>query len=255
MKTPRVFTSVENWREFRRTLSASATIGFVPTMGALHEGHASLLRRARAENDFVALSVYVNSTQFNDPKDLEKYPRTLDSDLAMAGTADVDFVIAPTYPEMYPDAYRYRVSETGFSGELCGANRPGHFDGVLTVVMKLISFVRPTKAYFGEKDFQQLELIRGMVSAFFLETEILGCATVRESDGLAMSSRNVNLNPAARHQAAFFPAVLRKEKSAEDVRQRLAREGFAVDYVEDRGQRRYGAVRIGGVRLIDNVEI
>jgi pantoate--beta-alanine ligase len=255
MKTPRVFTSVEEWREFRRTLSACATIGFVPTMGALHEGHASLLRRARAENDFVALSIYVNSTQFNDPKDLEKYPRTLDSDVALAGAADVDFVIAPTYPQMYPDSYQYRVSEARFSAELCGAHRPGHFDGVLTVVMKFLNFVRPSKAYFGEKDYQQLELIRGMASAFFLETEIVGCPTVRESDGLAMSSRNLNLDPASRAQAGAFPAALRSEISAESARKRLASEGIEVDYIEDRDHRRYGAVRIGGVRLIDNVDI
>lgn len=255
MKASRVFTSVEEWREFRRTLSASATIGFVPTMGALHDGHASLMRRARAENDFVALSVYVNPTQFNDPKDLEKYPRTLESDVAIASQADVDFVIAPTYPQMYPDSYRYRISENQFSGELCGAHRPGHFDGVLTVVMKLLNFVRPTNAYFGEKDYQQLELIRGMAAAFFLETEIVGCPTVRESDGLAMSSRNVNLGPAARARAVAFPAALRGESTAEKVRDRLASDGFDVDYVEDRDHRRYGAVRIGGVRLIDNVEI
>jgi pantoate--beta-alanine ligase len=255
MKTPRVFKSVQEWRDFRSTLSSSATIGFIPTMGALHQGHASLLHRARVENDFVALSVYVNPTQFNDPKDLEKYPQTLDADIALAGKADVDFVIAPTYPQMYPDAYRYRVSENQFSRELCGAHRPGHFDGVLTVVMKLLNFVRPTKAYFGEKDYQQLELISGMVDAFFMETEIVPCPTVREADGLAMSSRNVNLDPVARVHAGAFPVALRSEPSAKSARERLAREGFEVDYVEDRGSRRYGAVKIGSVRLIDNVDV
>ena len=127
MKTPRVFTNLDEWREFRRGLAPGASIGFVPTMGALHDGHASLLRRARAENDYVALSVYVNATQFNDPKDLEKYPRTLDSDVNLAGAAGVDFVIAPTYAQMYPDSYQYRVTETQFSHELDGAHRPGHF--------------------------------------------------------------------------------------------------------------------------------
>lgn len=247
----RVFTSIQDWREFRRTLNGR--IGFVPTMGALHEGHGSLLRQARAENDFVVLSVYVNPTQFNDPKDLEKYPRTLDSDVELATRAGVDFVIAPTYAQMYPDGYRYRVTENEFSRELCGAHRPGHFDGVLTVVMKLLNFVAPTRAYFGEKDFQQLTLIRGMVEAFFLPCEIVACPTVRETDGLAMSSRNVNLSTDERLRAVAFPAALREEATAAAARSRLEREGFDVDYVEDRDARRYGAVRIGGVRLIDNV--
>jgi pantoate--beta-alanine ligase len=249
----RVFKSVAEWQEFRRTLKG--TVGFVPTMGALHDGHGSLLRQARVENDHVVLSVYVNPTQFNDPKDLEKYPQTLDADVALATRAGVDFVIAPTYAQMYPDGYHYRVTENEFSRELCGAHRPGHFDGVLTVVMKLLNFVSPTRAYFGEKDFQQLTLIRGMVEAFFLPYEIVACPTVREKDGLAMSSRNVNLSPEARARSVAFPAALREETSASTARSRLEREGFEVDYIEDRNHRRYGAVRIGGVRLIDNVDI
>lgn len=255
MKTPRVFTNVNEWREFRRTLGESSSIGFVPTMGALHGGHASLLKRARSENDFVVLSVYVNATQFNDPQDLENYPKTLAADVALAGAADVDFVIAPSFPEMYPDSYHYRVSENVFSTELCGAHRPGHFDGVLTVVMKLLNFVRPTRAYFGEKDFQQLSLISGMVDAFFLEIEIVGCETVREADGLAMSSRNVNLDKSSRAQAVAFPKALLAASSASEARARLTSCGFEVDYVVDRDGRRYGAVKIGGVRLIDNMAL
>ena len=249
----RVFKSVDEWRGFRRTLSG--TVGFVPTMGALHDGHASLLRQARIENDYVVLSVYINPTQFNDPKDHENYPHTLEADVALATLAGVDFVIAPTDSQMYPDGYRYRVTENEFSRELCGAHRPGHFDGVLTVVMKLLNFVSPTRAYFGEKDFQQLTLIREMVAAFFLPYEIIACPTVRDVDGLAMSSRNVNLSPDARVRAIAFPAALRDETSSLSARARLEREGFEVDYIEDREGRRYGAVRIGGVRLIDNVDL
>jgi pantoate--beta-alanine ligase len=156
---------------------------------------------------------------------------------------------------MYPDGYRFRVTESEFSRELCGAHRPGHFDGVLTVVMKLLNFVAPTRAYFGEKDYQQLTLIREMVSAFFMPYEIVACPTVREADGLAMSSRNVNLSADARARAVAFPAALRSAESASDARARLEREGFEVDYVEDRESRRYGAVRVGGVRLIDNVDL
>lgn len=249
----RVFKSVDEWRAFRRELRG--TIGFVPTMGALHAGHVSLLERARGENDYVVLSVYVNPTQFNDPSDLEKYPQTLDADVALAEAAGCDFVIAPTYAQMYPDQYRYRVTESEFSRELCGAHRPGHFDGVLTVVMKLLNFVGATRAYFGEKDFQQLTLIRGMVDAFFMDVTIVPCPTVRETDGLAMSSRNTRLSQDARALAVAFPAALRESASAAAARERLAREGFEVDYIEDREHRRYGAVKIGGVRLIDNVDL
>jgi pantoate--beta-alanine ligase len=254
MKGPRVFTNLDEWRAFRKTLEAKK-IGFVPTMGALHAGHGSLLERARAENDLVVLSVYVNPTQFNDPKDLEKYPRTLERDVELAGQAGVDFVIAPSYVQMYPDQYRYKLTENELSTKLCGAHRPGHFDGVLTVVMKLFNLVDADFAYFGEKDFQQLELIRGMASAFFLKTKVVGCPTVRELDGLAMSSRNVNLDPDSRSKAPAFAAALRSEKTVSDVKSRLTDQGFEIDYIEDIGNRRYGAVRLGGVRLIDNVEI
>ncbi len=253
-KSPRVFTSLDAWTVFRKSLD-SKSVGFVPTMGALHEGHGSLLERARAENDYVVLSIYVNPTQFNDPKDLEKYPRTLESDVAIAAKAGVDFVIAPTYAQMYPDQYRYKVTENDLSTKLCGAHRPGHFDGVLTVVMKLFNLVRADRAYFGEKDYQQLELIRGMAAAFFMQTQVLACPTVREADGLAMSSRNLNLDSASRTQAPAFAAALKSQSTVEAARETLSKNGFDVDYVEDIGNRRYGAVRIGGVRLIDNVEL
>lgn len=254
MITPRVFTNLGEWLAFRETL-VDKSVGFVPTMGALHAGHGSLLERARRENDYVVLSIYVNPTQFNDPKDLEKYPQTLDRDVELAKSAGVDFVIAPNYAQMYPDQYRYKITENDLSTKLCGAHRPGHFDGVLTVVMKLFNLVRADRAYFGEKDFQQLELIRGMAAAFFMKTEVVPCPTVREEDGLAMSSRNVNLDSKSREHAPAFAAALKSKSPAEAVRTTLTNDGFDVDYVEDIGTRRYGAVKIGGVRLIDNVEL
>jgi pantoate--beta-alanine ligase len=243
--------NLDQWIDVRKKLSGE--IGFVPTMGALHKGHASLLKRARAENDVVVLSIYVNPTQFNDPKDLEKYPSTLEADLEIARAAGVDYVLVPSYAQIYPDGYRFKVTENAFSGELCGAHRPGHFDGVLTVVMKLFNLVRPTRSYFGEKDFQQLQLIRDMAKAFFMDLEVVACVTVREADGLAMSSRNVNLPGDARKAAPLFPQALIEEKSAAAARERLKKSGFEVDYVEDRDGRRFGAVKLGGVRLIDNV--
>jgi pantoate--beta-alanine ligase len=246
--------TVEGWRKRRESDAFSGrSVGFVPTMGALHAGHAALLKRARRENDVVVLSVFVNPAQFNDPRDLEKYPRTWDRDLDVARGAGVDWVFAPSRPEMYPGGYRCRVTETEFSRVLEGAQRPGHFDGVLTVVLKLLLLVRPTRAYFGEKDLQQLLLVRELAKAFFLGVEIVGCPTVRSPSGLALSSRNANFSPAGREKAADFPRILREASDPAGARARLAEAGFEVDYVENHEQWRLGAVRLEGIRLIDNV--
>lgn len=254
MKTPRVFTSLAGWRAERASERfAGRSVGFVPTMGALHAGHRALLERARAENERVVLSVFVNPTQFNDPTDLAKYPRTLDEDVALAAGLATD-VLVPTPEAMYPDRYRYRVTELEFSRELEGAHRPGHFDGVLTVVLKLLNLVQPTRAYFGEKDWQQLHLVRGMVDALFLPCEIVACPTVRETDGLAMSSRNRRLAPADRARAAAFPKLLRAG-TPDAAAGALRGAGFEVDYVTERDGVRLGAVHVGGVRLIDNVRV
>lgn len=251
---PRLFHSVAAWRQARAGADfAGRTVGFVPTMGALHVGHRALLERARAENDRVVLSVFVNPTQFNDPADLAKYPRTLAEDVALADGLATD-VFAPPPEEMYPDGYRYRVTELEASRELEGAHRPGHFDGVLTVVLKLLNLVQPTRAYFGEKDWQQLALVRGMVDTLFLPCAIVACPTVREADGLAMSSRNRRLAPADRARAAAFPRLLRAA-TPEVAAQALRDAGFEVDYVAERDGVRLGAVHLGGVRLIDNVRL
>lgn len=249
-----VYRTIQEWREFRSKLG-DASLGFVPTMGALHEGHFSLLERSARENDFTVASIFVNPTQFNDPSDLEKYPRDLDRDLELLARAGADALIYPDFRELYPDDYAYRVTESRLSRDLCGAHRPGHFDGVLTVVMKLLHIAQARRAYFGEKDYQQLELVRGMARAFFLDTEIVGCLTVRHADGLAFSSRNTNLNPNDRGRAVEFARVLREAESESAARESLQTLGFAVDYVERRGARRLAAVRVGEVRLIDNVEL
>jgi len=250
-----LFQDLAEWRRARAGVPyAGARVGFVPTMGALHRGHRALLERARAENDRVVLSIYVNPTQFNDPADLARYPRTLEADLELArGLADD--ILAPAADEMYPDGYRYRVTEDAFSRELEGAHRPGHFDGVLTVVLKLLNLVRPDRAYFGEKDWQQLRLVQGMADALFLPCEIVACPTVREADGLALSSRNRRLSHAGRTRAAQFPAVLRSAPDAPAARRTLQAAGFDVDYVEDRAGLRLAAVHVEGVRLIDNARL
>ncbi len=253
----KVIDRLDAWREQRQDLRGS--VGFVPTMGALHRGHAALLQRCRAENDISILSIYLNPTQFNNPDDLARYPNTLKQDLELAGELGVDVVLLPSYEDLYPDGFRFRVEEHQFSHELCGAHRPGHFTGVLTVVMKLFNLVRPHRAYFGEKDFQQLQLITDMCDAFFLDVDVVPCATVREADGLALSSRNAVLDAEGRARAPEFHRLLQSDLDDEGVRRALERAGFAVDYVETRYGRRFGAILVDcgdrQVRLIDNVPV
>jgi pantoate--beta-alanine ligase len=252
----RIFRSLPEWRDFRtHEIRRGRSLGFVPTMGALHQGHLALVRRARMENETAAVSIFVNPTQFNDPGDLAAYPRTFDQDLAKLESLGTEYVLAPQYEELYADGFRYRVSESSVSNELEGVQRPGHFDGVLTVVLKLLGLARPERAYFGEKDYQQMLLVRGMAEAFFLTTEIISCPTVREHDGLAMSSRNALLPPDARKLA---PALHRTLSGTEDLsaaREALTGLGFDVEYLEERYGRRLVAARVAGVRLIDNVSL
>ena len=254
--TTTIFDDLSLWRAARLAgLRRGSTLGFVPTMGALHEGHVSLIRRSREENDRTLVSIFVNPSQFDDPNDLANYPRPLEDDLAMLDAEQTDFVLLPDQAQLYPDGYRYRVSETERSGTLEGAHRPGHFDGVLTVVLKLLQIAQADRAYFGEKDWQQLHLVRGLAEAFLLPTRIIGCPTVREADGLAISSRNRRLDPNDRERAAEFHRTLSSAATADGAARALERAGFTVDYVEDDASRRVGAVRIGGVRLIDNVPL
>ncbi|HJP50284.1 MAG TPA: pantoate--beta-alanine ligase, partial [Pseudomonadales bacterium] len=166
-----------------------------------------------------------------------------------------EIVLMPDYEQMYPDGFRYQVEETQFSHRLCGAHRTGHFTGVLTVVMKLLNIVRPQRAYFGEKDFQQYKLIESMADAFFLDVEIVACQTVREEDGLAFSSRNLNLDNSERKLAPRLYEALVADVPDEDVCSRLTDSGFDVDYIETYDGRRFGAAKLGKVRLIDNVSI
>ncbi|MGQ0383927.1 MAG: pantoate--beta-alanine ligase [Gammaproteobacteria bacterium] len=254
----RVVETVAELLEARR-VRGDAVTGFVPTMGALHDAHRALLERARRECAQSWASVFVNPAQFDDPGDLARYPRTREADLDLLREAGTDLVFLPRAEELYADGYRYRVTETGLSRRLEGASRPGHFDGVLTVVLKLLLLTRPARAYFGEKDWQQLRLVEGLARAFFLDVEVVPCALGREADGLAMSSRNRLLSPAERATAPALHRVLaesvRERHSAAEAASRLAQAGFGVDYVEDEDGRRLAAVRLGKVRLIDNVAI
>jgi pantoate--beta-alanine ligase len=250
----KVFKELNEWRHYRKNLTG-ATIGFVPTMGALHQGHLALVQKSQQDNAQTVVSIFLNPTQFNNAEDLAKYPKTLEADIALLKTIHCDCVLAPAFEQIYPDDYAYGVKETKQSQMLCGISRPGHFDGVLTVVLKLLNLVQPTKAYFGEKDFQQARLIRGMVDAFFMSPEIVTCPTVRADDGLALSSRNLNLTPEERQIAPLFYRTLRRKLPLHEIRSSLKDLGFRVDYVEDHWGRRLAAVFLGNVRLIDNVEI
>lgn len=252
----RIITDLKRWAALRRNWRGKGfSVGFVPTMGALHAGHVSLVERSVREHDRTVVSVFVNPTQFNDENDLSRYPRTPRKDAALLSSAGADCLLMPDFSALYPDGYAYRVSESRNSRLLCGAFRPGHFDGVLTVVLKLLNLVSPDAAYFGEKDYQQYSLIKGMARAFFLAARIVSCPTVREEDGLAMSSRNALLSPAERNRATLLYKTLKEGKSASAARRRLQKAGFSVDYVSDIGGRRYAAAFLGKVRLIDNVEI
>ncbi len=252
----RIINSVKDWQNNRMTdVFLGKSVGFVPTMGALHEGHLALIKRSKSENDITVVSIFVNPTQFNDPDDLRKYPNTYEIDLEKLESEKVDYLFYPEYNELYPDNYGYKVIESEFSKKLCGADRPGHFDGVLTVVMKLLNIINPDKAYFGEKDYQQYLLIKGMVETFFISTEIIPCQTVRDVDGLAQSSRNKLLTKEERKRASIFPRLLRLNAGEKEIKEELEKKGFKVDYIEKINNRRFGAVRIGKVRLIDNVEI
>lgn len=248
----KVFDVLPEWRSWRNTQPAP---GFVPTMGALHPGHLALVRASLAENPRTVVSIFVNPTQFDRQDDLDHYPRRQHEDLKLLSEAGVDAVLAPPASALYPDDYRYRVQETEVSQRLCGAHRPGHFDGVLSVVMKLLNLVRPARAYFGEKDYQQLQLVRGMVEAFFMDTRIVACPTVREPDGLALSSRNTRLDPAQRRLAPELHRTLRAAADPASARRKLEQLGFRVDYVEEWDGRRLAAARLGEVRLIDNVPL
>jgi pantoate--beta-alanine ligase len=259
--------------------AARRAIGFVPTMGALHAGHQRLLDVARAENDLVIVSIFVNPLQFDRKDDLEKYPRTLDADVALCSASGVDIVFAPPAAEMYPSPLECVVEVGRVAEHLCGRFRPGHFRGVATAVMKLFQIAQPDRAYFGEKDAQQLAVVRRLVADLNVPVAIVGVPTVREADGLALSSRNQRLSPEERRVAIVLYEALKVaqalvatgERSAARVaaaaRQVVERQpGVRLEYLEiveprdmqpieriDGPAVAAGAMWVGATRLIDNV--
>lgn len=243
-------------RESLSWVRSGEVVGLVPTMGALHEGHLTLIRRARKECRCVVVSIYVNPTQFGPKEDLSRYPRPRKHDLALCRKAGVDLVFAPK--NLYPPDVSTFVEEIVLSQGREGVSRPGHFRGVATVVLKLFNLVRPTRAYFGQKDAQQLDVVRRMVRDLDVPVQIIPVPTVRDPDGLALSSRNRYLSPAERAVAVEFArrlrlAAKRKTKPAVWLRGQLKRlAGLRLDYVEIAGDRLCAAVWVGKTRLIDN---
>ncbi len=276
----RIDENVEKLRRAVRGLrQEGGTVGFVPTMGYLHEGHLSLVRKSVSENQTTVVSIFVNPLQFGPNEDYEAYPRDLEKDCMLLEKEGVDLVYCPKPEDLYHPDHSTYVVEEGVSRDLCGASRPGHFRGVCTVVLKLFHLVEPDRAYFGEKDYQQLQVIRRMVRDLNVPVEIRGCPIVREQDGLALSSRNVYLSPPERTSALALSRSLKKAKALYDsgerdaariagcVREELKGDpSLNVEYVEVRDASELSAlktierpavlalaVRVGKTRLIDNV--
>jgi len=268
--------------EITRVKAMGMTVGFVPTMGALHAGHLALVERAIAENDRVVVSVFVNPTQFNNADDLKKYPRDTERDAALLEKAGCHYLFLPEVEEMYPESRKASTYDFGLLSQVMeGANRPGHFDGVATIVEKLFEAIPATRAYFGEKDYQQLLIIRSLVRQKNIDIEIVPCAIVREADGLAMSSRNRRLTNEQRKAAPFIYRTLKKAAEAaksstpEEVkalvaneinsRQEMELEYFEIadgdnlqpvtDFEKNKNIMGFIVVNLGAVRLIDNIKI
>lgn len=280
-QTPPIIRRLSDLRALTATWRrAGDTIGVVPTMGALHDGHLSLVSTAKAGCDRVIVTIFVNPRQFNTPEDLANYPRTETRDAEKLVPLQIDAIWCPDPDQMYPVGFATNVSVSGLTNVLCGAHRPGHFDGVALVVAKLFLQTSADRAFFGEKDFQQLQVVRRMAADLNIPTEVVGCPTVREKDGLAMSSRNLRLDPQARLAASALNRAMGELANGlisghawnclyETALHDLKLAGFdEVEYLDlraaddlslmhrpDRDARLFAAAWIGGIRLIDNIPV
>jgi pantoate--beta-alanine ligase len=278
---PKLFKKIKEIRSFLKELrcnGSNLSVGFVPTMGYLHKGHMELVKLSKLQNEITVVSIYVNPIQFGAGEDYERYPRDLERDLAMCEEAGVDVVFAPEDQEMYPELPKVKIDIPGLTDRLEGAYRPGHFNGVAIVVLKLLHIVQPDRAYFGEKDYQQLKVVERLVKDLSLPVEIVPVPTVREEDGLACSSRNVYLSPEERQSAsAIYRSFLLAQKlfQSGNTNANLLKEAIKdfllkqphvrkIDYVEitdeelnpveevKEGDRILVALYVGNTRLIDN---
>ena len=266
----------------KRLKKEGKTVGFVPTMGYLHEGHISLIRCSKKDNDITVVSIFVNPIQFGKNEDLDRYPRDLDRDMEICKKEGVDYLFYPSVDEMYPEGFSTYVQVEGITERLCGAFRPGHFKGVTTVVNKLFNIVQPDRAYFGEKDYQQLKVIQRMVKDLNMDVEVIGCPLIRERDGLALSSRNKYLTPEERKSALSISKALFNakkmfengekdpEKVIDEIKKIISSQPLVkeIQYVEvvdpetlipkkrlEKGDIIAVAVFVGNTRLIDNIKL
>lgn len=278
----KIFSKIQETTSYiRQQKETGKTIGFVPTMGALHEGHLALMKRAKQENDLLVVSIFVNPIQFNNLSDLEKYPRVFDKDVSLLEEIDTDILFAPSVNEMYPEEVKKEYDFGALGNVMEGANRPGHFNGVAIVVSKLFNITIPDKAYFGEKDFQQLAIINKLVKLEDIDVEIIPCEIVREEDGLAMSSRNTRLTADQRKLAPFINETLQKarkyagQKSVIELKTWVENEfkdknEFCLEYFEisesidlqpianwneAKSAMGFIVVNMGNIRLIDNIRL
>lgn len=278
----KIFSKISDTTSYiRQQKEKGKTIGFVPTMGALHDGHLALMKRAKQENDILVVSIFVNPIQFNNKSDLDNYPRVLDKDIKLLEEIDTDILFAPTTREMYPEEVKKEYDFGALGNVMEGANRPGHFNGVAIVVSKLFNITIPHRAYFGEKDFQQLAIINKLVKIENIDIEIIACEIVREDDGLAMSSRNARLTISQREAAPFIHKVLQNavkyagKKSVIELKkwvetQFMDKDEFRLEYFEisdsvdlqpitdwNEAQTAMGfiVVNMGKIRLIDNIRL
>ena len=274
IRVPKIMREISKELRFK-----GKAIGFVPTMGALHEGHLSLIRRAKQENDVVVVSIFINPTQFAQGEDYEKYPRDIESDKEKLEAIAIDYLFLPDVNSLYPEGYSTYVVVEGLSDKLCGKFRPGHFRGVATIVCKLFNIVKPLRAYFGQKDYQQSLIIKRMVEDLNFDIEIIVCPTIREQDGLAMSSRNLYLNEKERQAATVIykalkegerllnkgekpldvklkmHEILKKEPLIREIQYAGVYDPLTLEEVKER-QNKYllaVALKIGDTRLIDNL--
>lgn len=277
-----VFETIKKLQQHLSSVSTEGNIGFVPTMGALHNGHLSLIEEAKKENELVVVSIFVNPTQFNNNDDLINYPKTLEADLKLLENINCDVVFTPSPEEIYGEnSVAEKFDFDGIENQMEGAFREGHFDGVGTIVKRLFEIVKPTNAYFGEKDFQQLQIIRKLVSKYDIPVNIFGCSIFRENDGLAMSSRNIRLADIERKEAPFIYNVLQEvkryfnQKSISEINTFVRNEfngnsTLDLEYFQiadeatlksadiilpNHKYRAFIAINVGDVRLIDNIEL
>ncbi|PLX02951.1 MAG: pantoate--beta-alanine ligase [Marinilabiliales bacterium] len=278
----KIFSKISDTTSYiRQQKEDGKTIGFVPTMGALHDGHLALMKRAKQENDLLVVSIFVNPIQFNNKSDLDNYPRVLDKDIKLLEEIDTDVLFAPTAGEMYPEEVKKQYDFGALGDVMEGANRPGHFNGVAIVVSKLFNITIPHKAYFGEKDFQQLAIINKLVKIENIDVDIIPCEIVREKDGLAMSSRNARLTTSQREAAPFIYKVLQNavkyagKKSVNEIKKWVEtqfkdKDEFGLEYFEisdsvdlqpitnwNETETTMGfiVVNMGNIRLIDNIRL